>query len=58
MTSQALLTLSFRSFQKETFLISKIDESTEFDDFKTESITVYQPQINLYIPEKNFLFKK
>jgi len=44
--------------QKETFLISKIEKSTEFDDFMTKSVTVYNPQVNIKIPEKNFLFKK
>ena len=44
--------------QKETFLISKIEEYTEFDDFNTKSVTAYNPQVNIEIPENNLKFKK
>jgi len=44
--------------QKETFLISKIEEYTEFDDFNTKSVTAYNPQVNIEIPENNLKFKQ
>ena len=44
--------------QKETFLITKIETTTIFDKFDTESVTIYQPQININIPEAELKFKK
>ncbi len=43
--------------QKDSFLISKIIEYNEFDDFDTISTTVYRPEINQSIPETDLQFR-
>ena len=35
---------------KTTFLIRRIDETTQFDDFRTEDTTTYEPRIDTDIP--------
>jgi hypothetical protein len=35
---------------RTTFLIRRIDESTKFDDFRTEDTTTYEPRIDTEIP--------
>ncbi len=44
--------------QKETFLISRIQEFSEFDTFNTKSVTAYNPEVNVNIPDKYFIFRK
>lgn len=38
------------------FLVRRIDAQTEFDDFRTEETTTYDPAINVEIPDKMLQF--
>lgn len=44
--------------QKETFLITKIEATTSLDKFDTQTVTIYQPEIDIKIPETEFKLKK
>jgi outer membrane lipoprotein-sorting protein len=41
---------------KSTFLLRRIDKQTQFDDFRTESTTIYEPLINSAIADSQLKF--
>ena len=41
---------------KSSYLVRRIDEATEFDDFRTEKVTTYRPQINGPIADELLAF--
>ena len=42
---------------KQTFLVRKIFETSEFPDFSTKDTTTYKPRVNIDIPAKEFTFE-
>ncbi len=44
--------------QKETFLISKIEEYFEKNNYEVSRVTAYDPQVNIKIQKKCFKFKR
>lgn len=41
---------------KSTFLVRRIDEQVKFEDFRIETMTIYDPEINSEIPDKKLQF--
>jgi len=41
---------------KSSFLVRRIDEEAQFADFRTEDTTIYDPEINVTIPDKELEF--
>ena len=41
---------------KSTFSLRRLDKQTQFDDFRTESTTIYQPLIDLAIADSQLKF--
>jgi hypothetical protein len=41
---------------RSTFLLRRIDEQTQFDDFRTESITTYEPLVDVEIADSQLRF--
>ncbi|MBN9520994.1 hypothetical protein J0H58_21140 [bacterium] len=39
-----------------TFLLRRIDESVRFETFRTETVTTYEPQVGVRIPEEDLRF--
>lgn len=41
---------------QKTFLVMRIDENSQFDDFRTETTTTYKPEINIKIDKSKLAF--